>query len=187
MPLAALPSPRRSPGWSPSSPRTNRGTRPATSSPSTAAGRAGAARFRLLRGPSVPRLSQLGAFALIAYFAIATASAQPASPSSITPEGLRLAALLDGLNVEALWQRGYHVDWRTGVSEGPPETTPGSHTHCSAFAAAAAERLGIYLLRPPEHRQNWLANAQERWLDSPQAASWHRIGRLADPGASLNA
>ena len=102
----------------------------------------------------MPRLSQLGAFALIAYFAIATASAQPASPSSITPEGLRLAALLDGLNVEALWQHGYHIDWRTGVSEGPPETTPGSHTHCSAFTAAVADRLGIYLLRPPEHGQN---------------------------------
>ena len=25
------------------------------------------------------------------------------------------------------------------------------HTHCSAFTAAAAMRLGIYLLRPPEH------------------------------------
>ncbi len=105
----------------------------------------------------------------------------------MTPEGLRLAALLDSMNVEALWQRGYHIDWRTGVSEGPPETKPGSHTHCSAFAAAVAERLGIYLLRPPEHGQNWLANAQEQWLNSPAAIGWRRVGRLSDPGASRRA
>jgi hypothetical protein len=91
------------------------------------------------------------------------------------------------MNVEGLWQHGYHVDWRTGVAEGPPETTPGAHTHCSAFAAAVAERLGIYLLRPPEHGQNFLADAQERWLNSPAANGWNRIGRVADPGSSLRA
>jgi hypothetical protein len=115
------------------------------------------------------------------------ASAQSAAPGPITPAGQRLTALLNGMNVESLWIRGSHVDWRTGVAEGPPLTTPGAHTHCSAFAASVAERLGVYILRPPEHPQDWLANAQERWLNSPEAAGWHRIGQLSDPGASLTA
>jgi hypothetical protein len=125
--------------------------------------------------------------AAIACCAAARAGAQPASPGPITPAGQRLAALLDGMNVESLWQHGYHIDWRSGVAEGPRETTPGNHTHCSAFAAAVAERLGIYLLRPPDHGQTFLANAQERWLNSPAATDWTRIGRVADPGASLRA
>jgi hypothetical protein len=115
------------------------------------------------------------------------AGAQPTGPGPITPDGMKLAALLDSMNVESLWQRGYHVDWRTGVSEGPPLERPGAHTHCSAFAASVAERLGVYILRPPEHGQTWLANAQERWLNSPEAAGWQRIGQLGDPGASLRA
>ena len=127
------------------------------------------------------------ALAALACLAVARANAQPAAPGPITPEGKRLAALLDGTNVETLWQHGFHVDWRTGVSKGPLETTPGAHTHCSVFAAAVAERLGVYLLRPPEHGQDFLADAQERWLNSPAAAGWNRIGRLADSGASQRA
>jgi len=131
-------------------------------------------------------LFAIGCFAVVC-FSVGGARAQPASPGPITQEGQRLAALLDSTNVEALWQHGYHIDWRTGAAVGPPLSSPGSHTHCSAFAASVAERLGVYLLRPPDHRQNWLANAQERWLNSPAAAGWHRIGQLADPGASLSA
>ena len=127
------------------------------------------------------------ALAAIACLAAVRAGAQPPVPGPITPQGQKLAALLDGMNVETLWQHGYHIDWRSGVSKGPPETTPGAHTHCSAFAAAVADRLGVYLLRPPEHGQKFLADAQERWLNSPAATGWNRIGRLADPGASLRA
>jgi hypothetical protein len=107
----------------------------------------------------------------------------------ISPAGARLAALLDGMDVEKLWQPKYRVDWRTGEAVSGPITAPGGHTHCSAFAAAAAERLGVYLLRPPEHPQDWLANAQERWLNDQAGAKagWTRLGRLADPGASLRA
>jgi hypothetical protein len=38
-------------------------------------------------------------------------------------------------------------------------------------------RLGIYLLRPPQHRQNLLANAQMGWLRGPEAAAdgWHTL------------
>lgn len=137
-------------------------------------------------------LTRRGALVALAWgavvcFSVSGAQAQPAGPGPITQEGQRLVALLDSTNVETLWQHGYHINWRTGAAEGPPLSSPGAHTHCSAFAASVAERLGVYLLRPPDHPQNWLANAQERWLNSPQASGWHRIGQLADAGASLSA
>jgi hypothetical protein len=115
-------------------------------------------------------------------------------PAPRTAGGRQLAAFLDGLDVESLWIRNYHIDWRTGVADGPEETTPGGHTHCSAFVAAAADRLGIYILRPPEHKQMFLANAQERWLngapgtgETAAAAGWRRLGQLADPGVAVKA
>jgi hypothetical protein len=37
------------------------------------------------------------------------------------------------------------------------------HTHCSAYVAAAAFYLDIYILRPPNHQQLHLANAQVSW------------------------
>jgi hypothetical protein len=88
----------------------------------------------------------------------------------VDPNGQRLTQLLDGTGVDHLWLRGWHVDWRTGA---PNRDTPGgpeAKTHCSAFVAAIAERLGIYVLRPPEHPQNLLANAQMRWLREQGAA-----------------
>jgi hypothetical protein len=134
-----------------------------------------------------PLLTRRCLFVPIVLLAVGRAVAQPANPGPMTPEGSRLAALLDGMNVETLWQQGYRVDWETGIAKGSPETSSGRHTHCSAFAAAAAQRLGVYLLRPPEHGQKFLANAQERWLNSPAATGWSRIGRLADAGAALSA
>ncbi len=79
----------------------------------------------------------------------------------ITPAGVALAGCYDGMAVETHWLPGRRVDWRTGE---PIAGRPGK-THCSAFAAAACDRLGLYLLRPPEHRQQNLANAQARWLE----------------------
>jgi hypothetical protein len=134
------------------------------------------------------------------FLSLASALAVPglgfaqSAPGPITPAGQKLATALDAMNVEQLWQRNHRINWHTGIAHGPPETTPGGHTHCSAFAAAAAERLGIYLLRPPEHGQMWLANAQERWLngapepgESAEQVGWHRLGRLADPGIAVQA
>ena len=42
-------------------------------------------------------------------------------------------------------------------------------------AAAAAKRLGIYILRPPEHSQELLANAQYDWLEAASARMGWRI------------
>lgn len=107
----------------------------------------------------------------------------PASPhrsccGEITAPGQRLAAFLDGMNVESLWIAHEHVNWETGEPDrGAAYEGPGNHTHCSAFAAAAAKRLGGYILRPPEHGQVLLANAQAKWLASEQAEGqgWRRL------------
>ena len=54
---------------------------------------------------------------------------------------------------------------------------PGTATHCSAFAAAVGQKVGVYLLRPPEHGQVELAHAQPIWFHSDQArqAGWRAV------------
>jgi len=100
----------------------------------------------------------------------------PVSAGQITPEGQKLAAFLDSMNVEKLWLAGAQVDWRTGLPNGKVYQNPKTHTHCSAFAAEAAERLGIYLLRPPEHSAVLLANAQQEWLCTRGTnLDWHPV------------
>jgi len=96
--------------------------------------------------------------------------------TEITPEGQRLAETLDSMHVERLWLAGHQVNWRTGEPTGKAFADKAGHTHCSAFAAAAAEKLGIYLLHPPEHSATLLANAQEDWLRSSGAMQgWHAV------------
>jgi hypothetical protein len=88
----------------------------------------------------------------------------------------RLAHVLDEMQVERLWPAGEHVDWRTGVPDGRPESGQGKHTHCSAFVAATAMKLGVYILRPPEHGQVLLANAQYEWLAGQGASrGWREL------------
>jgi glutamine amidotransferase-like uncharacterized protein len=86
---------------------------------------------------------------------------------------------LERMEVERLWKAGVIVDWRTGFPTGR-ELKPGdrgNHTHCSQFVAAACERVGVYILRPPEHSAVLLANAQFEWLSDGRgaAAGWHRL------------
>jgi hypothetical protein len=76
-----------------------------------------------------------------------------------------------------------HVNWATGEPDrGGGSEGPGTHTHCSAFPAAAALKLGTYLLHPPEHGQVLLANAQSHWLASVegQKAGWRRVGTMQE-------
>lgn len=109
-----------------------------------------------------------------------TSFAQVATTDSITENGRKLLKLLDSSRVEELWQKGYKVDWETGqttaVSNNP------SSTHCSAFAASIAKKVGVYILRPPEHKQTLLANAQFDWLQSNMAAreGWEKVNTGVD-------
>jgi hypothetical protein len=82
----------------------------------------------------------------------------------ISSGGEQLAHFLDSMNVEHLWLSREKVDWRSGQ----PRSGHGG-THCSAFAAAVAERLDIYMLRPPQHSQDFLATAQGRWFEGEHA------------------
>ena len=112
---------------------------------------------------------------LLFTFITITSFAQEALTDSITANGRKLLKLLDSARVEELWQKGYRVDWETGqtvaVSSNP------SSTHCSAFAASFSKKVGVYLLRPPEHKQSLLANAQYEWLETNSSANegWVKV------------
>jgi hypothetical protein len=117
-----------------------------------------------------------------------SAGAQPCC-GPITADGQRLAGFLDGTGVDRLWLAGSHVNWRTGEVDRPEPGGPEAKTHCSAFVAAVADRLGVYILRPPEHRQALLANAQMGWLaQQGRSHGWQPVGdaataqRLANTG-----
>jgi hypothetical protein len=105
--------------------------------------------------------------------------------------GPRLAEFLDSLPIFMRWISGCHVVWQTGQQNAPQGMGPSDHTHCSAFCAAVAQMLDIYLLRPPHHGQELLANAQADWLaglgnfPGPAAAAsgWTKLGSSGDTGA----
>ncbi|CAN5819083.1 hypothetical protein BH11VER1_BH11VER1_42100 [soil metagenome] len=88
-------------------------------------------------------------------------------PISEAAKKLNLA--LDAMHVEEHWIAGTIVNWSTGEPTGKVITDDAKHTHCSQFAAAACDRLGIYLLHPPEHSSVLLANAQYDWLPTANA------------------
>jgi len=128
------------------------------------------------------QIVKLGAIVAAALLAAAGFAAPAAE---VTPAGRRLAERLDAMDVEHHWLAGAHVDWRTGD---PDRGTP-FKSHCSVFVAAACERLGVYILRPPDHGQVHLASAQQEWLRAEGAAhGWRPVGspyeaqRLANQG-----
>jgi hypothetical protein len=96
----------------------------------------------------------------------------------ISPAGQKLKDFYLSMDVENYWLAKTHVNWETGVPD-MPDAEHGNKTHCSAFIAAACERLNIYILRPPQHSQILLANAQTDWLSTAAALNdgW---GKLPD-------
>ena len=125
--------------------------------------------------------------AALGVVAIATAAFAAASTEVVAPKGRWLAQKLDAMGVETKWIAGEHIDWRGGLPDGRPEMHSGRHTHCSAFVAAAAEALGVHILRPPEHGQVLLANAQFHWLAEDGAAEgWRALpdGEAAQAAAN---
>jgi hypothetical protein len=101
--------------------------------------------------------------------------------------GTRLAEFLAGLRIETRWISGHHIVWQTGQQNGPDNVGPDGHTHCSALVAAIALYLDIYILCPPNHRQQLLANAQIDWLmasrrfpgPSAEESGWRALGSSA--------
>lgn len=85
-----------------------------------------------------------------------------------------LAQILDAMQVESHWLIGTGVNWKTGEPDG--RSVPMDDTHCSAFVAAVSVKLGVNLLRPPEHSTKLLANAQNEWLNTRGAEfGWERV------------
>jgi len=105
--------------------------------------------------------------------------------------GDRLRVFLDGSHVETRWIADFHVIWQTGQRVGPAHGDPAENTHCSAYVAAMALYLDFYVLRPPNHKQFLLANAQVAWLGGegdapgPTAAQsgWRALGASGEAGA----
>jgi hypothetical protein len=135
----------------------------------------------LLRG-FLSRTGRTAVFSMLVCVLIST----QVRAEAISPEGRRLAAALDHLKVENRWLPGDSVDWRTGLHDSSARPLTG---HCSAFVAAACATLGVYILRPPEHDEWLLANAQCRWLEEEgQRRGWRRVDsgleaqRLANNG-----
>ncbi|MGZ3789443.1 MAG: hypothetical protein ACXVLQ_13020 [Bacteriovorax sp.] len=101
----------------------------------------------------------------------------------ISNKALKNEDIFDGTHVEQLWLNGRHVDWQTGVPDKPSDYHgPDTHSHCSAFTAALAKKMGIYLLRPPEHVETFLASAQAAWLASTKAESlgWKKVSDMKE-------
>ncbi len=94
----------------------------------------------------------------------------------IDSAGYKLKTFCLSLNVDSLWIAGHHVNWETGEPD-KPSSKEGIKTHCSAFVAAACKKLDIYILRPPEHGQVLLSNAQYDWLFKSDALNdgWEQI------------
>jgi hypothetical protein len=117
----------------------------------------------------------------------AAAFAAHSYAGEIGAEGRKLAAFLDSLSVEHHWIAGQHVEWRTGDPDGKPVSDTGPHSHCSAFAASACQKLGIYLLHPPEHPQLNLANAQYDWLhEKGRESGWNQLQDPAEAQEHAN-
>ncbi|HEY0307068.1 MAG TPA: hypothetical protein VGB94_02845 [Acidobacteriaceae bacterium] len=142
------------------------------------------------------RLLHCSGFALLLFFApgmptlhsqtsvlpaqesVTAATASASCCGIITPEGRRMLALLDSMDVEHHWLNHEHVDWVTGNQDRPDGYTGSDKSsHCSAFAAAVGLKLNVYILRPPEHKLTFLASAQGEWLASKTAidAGWSNI------------
>lgn len=99
----------------------------------------------------------------------------------VTEAATKLDKFYDQTNVESLWLNGIHVDWKTGESDKPADYQgPDRYSHCSTFVASISMRLGVYVLRPPEHPETFLASAQSRWLMGAEATNvgWGQLPNM---------
>jgi len=126
---------------------------------------------------------------LLALISITTAATENPCCGPITTPGAHLEYLIDHSNVEQLWLAGRRIHWDTGQAVDPDSPyRKAVGTHCSAFAASFAKKLGVYLPHPPEYSQILLANAQYKWLDSEEAVKlgWKRIDTAEQAQSNAN-
>jgi hypothetical protein len=109
-------------------------------------------------------------FVMLAITAIAQQTIQ------LNNNGIKLRQFYLSQNVENLWLPGHHINWETGEPDNP-NATKNIKTHCSVFVASVCKQKNIYILRPPDHSQSMLANAQFDWLFSADTNNkgWHQI------------
>jgi hypothetical protein len=108
----------------------------------------------------------------------------------VTEQASKLDQLYNQTNVESLWKNGIHVDWQTGASDKPADYQgPDRYSHCSAFVASVSMTLGVYVLRPPEHPETFLASAQSRWLltENAQKEGWIKLQDMQQAQVDANA
>ena len=118
---------------------------------------------------------------IAAGLAPATSSPIVIGTTNITEQGQALSIFLDSLQVERYWDNGKRVNWLTGAPGGSgTNMTIGEASHCSAFAAAVAHVLGVYLLRPPDASDLDLANNQADWLATDRSTGWYVIPLSTD-------
>ena len=130
----------------------------------------------------------LSTAAVVACLGTSPGPADVAGDHTVTPAGRKLAALLDATDVEHLWLPDHYVAWRTGAATTRPLRGGVKSSHCSAYAAAVADRLGVYLLRPPEHGSALLANAQAQWLaEGGRDQGWTPVDTAERAQADANA
>jgi hypothetical protein len=135
-----------------------------------------------------PSMNVLRQFRLLLAAIVLAGLTAPVRAQTVSAEGQRLAKLLDGMDVDHLWISKEYVHWKSGKPIDKPVNDEKPHTHCSAFAAAVADRLNIYLLHPPEHGATDLANAQCDWLPGPGAAQgWQPVSTPEEAQALANA
>ena len=119
----------------------------------------------------------------------------PAAPApAYTPAGgPRLAEFLDALPVKTRWIHNHRVVWQTGQQNAAESQRTTEETHCSAFVAAVALMLDIYILRAPHHGQEWtrqragrLVRGRERAFGRPHGQGrkkWIALGSSGHAGA----
>jgi hypothetical protein len=125
-------------------------------------------------------VTRVGWFVVVAWISLPTLVV--GADGAISPQGKALGDKLDSLHVKKLWLSQRYVDWETGKEIHPDNPKKYTHsTHCSAFVAAACQRLGVYILRPPEHSEILLANAQFDWLqEKGKEHGWQPVRGAAE-------
>lgn len=112
--------------------------------------------------------------------------ALPGFAQTVTPGGQSLELLFKNSGVETKWIAGQKVNWETGESLGA-SSRPGT-THCSAYVASLLKQQGIYILRPPKHPSEDLANFQFEYLLSKEGKKegWRELKTPTEAQAAAN-